>query len=65
VPCGKHIEAYVELQELQKEGFVKSIGISNYVIEVCVCVNIVYEEEEEEEEEEWDHGYAVKCYGGT
>lgn len=34
VPQGKHIEAYIELQNLHKEGLVKSIGISNYAIEV-------------------------------
>jgi diketogulonate reductase-like aldo/keto reductase len=30
---GKHVEAYLELQALQKEGFIKSLGVSNYAIE--------------------------------
>jgi len=30
---GKHIEAYLELEALQAEGKIKSIGVSNYVVE--------------------------------
>lgn len=30
---GKHVDAYVELQALQAEGLIKSIGVSNYTIE--------------------------------
>ena len=29
----KHVDAYVELQALQEEGLIKSIGVSNYAIE--------------------------------
>jgi len=30
---GKHVEAYLTLQELQKEGVVRGIGLSNYAVE--------------------------------
>ena len=30
---GKHVEAYLELQELQREGLIKSLGVSNYAVE--------------------------------
>lgn len=30
---GKHVDAYLELEALQKEGKIKSIGVSNYVVE--------------------------------
>ena len=30
---GKHVDAYVELQALQAEGLVRSIGVSNYAVE--------------------------------
>ena len=30
---GKHVEAYLELEALQAEGRIKSIGVSNYVVE--------------------------------
>ncbi len=31
---GKHVDAYVELQALQQEGLIRSIGLSNYAKEV-------------------------------
>ena len=30
---GKHVDAYVELQKLQAEGLVRSLGVSNYALE--------------------------------
>lgn len=30
---GKHVEAYLELQRLQQEGLIRSLGVSNYVVE--------------------------------
>ena len=39
---GKHVLAYQELESLQAEGKIKSIGVSNYVVEdleeVCAFV---------------------------
>lgn len=29
----KHVDAYVELQALQEEGLINSIGVSNYAVE--------------------------------
>mmetsp|Transcript_27407 Transcript_27407/g.63672 ORF Transcript_27407/g.63672 Transcript_27407/m.63672 type:complete len:367 (+) Transcript_27407:44-1144(+) len=33
VPGGKHVEAYLELEKLQAQGKVRSIGVSNYAVE--------------------------------
>jgi len=30
---GKHVQAYITLQELQKEGIIRGIGLSNYAVE--------------------------------
>jgi diketogulonate reductase-like aldo/keto reductase len=41
---GKHVLAYQELQSLQAQGKIKSIGVSNYVVEdlqeVCVSLSL-------------------------
>ncbi len=33
---GKHVDAYLELEACQRDGLVRSIGVSNYTIEVHV-----------------------------